>query len=184
MRFSSSAPACSASPRSSSASSLRVRRGIRRLLASALVSVCAMGQAAAQVVDPALRFRVMRTDHFAVYFHQGEERMAERLTVIAEETWRALQRPLGITPPRLTHVVLADQSESANGYATPVPYDTIVIYPVWPAGVEWDFEDWLRLAFTHEFTHIVHLDRSEGWARIARTIFGRAVYAFPNVFLP
>jgi hypothetical protein len=45
-------------------------------------------------------------------------------------------------------------------------------------------DDWLRLAFTHEFTHILHLDRSEGWARAVRSIFGRTPLAFPNVFLP
>jgi len=95
-----------------------------------------------------------------------------------------LQRPLGVVPPRLTHVVLADQTEFANGYATPLPYDTIVIYTVWPSAPEFVFDDWLRLAFTHEFTHIVHLDRSEGWARIARGIFGRTPYAFPNLYLP
>jgi len=110
--------------------------------------------------------------------------MARRLTTIAEETWRALQRPLGVQPPKLTHVVLADQSEFANGYATPFPYDTIVIYTIWPSGSEFDFADWLRLAFVHEFTHIVHLDRSEGWAHVARQIVGRAPYAFPNLFLP
>ena len=43
-----------------------------------------------------------------------------------------------------------------------------------------DFDDWLRLVFTHEFTHIVHLDRSEGWARAVRAIFGRTVIAFPE----
>jgi hypothetical protein len=163
---------------------LRVSRVFQRLIVSALVVVGAVARPAAQVFDPALKFHVLRTEHFAIYFHQGGERAAQRLTAIAEETWRTLQRRLDVAPPQLTHVVLADQSESANGYATPIPYDTVVIYPVWPAGSDWDFDDWLRLAFTHEFTHIVHLDRSEGWARIARDIFGRAFYAFPNVFLP
>jgi len=156
-----------------------------RAIAAALPLLLCAGTAwASALFDPALKFRTLRTRHFVIYYHQGEEPMARRLTIIAEETWRTLSRPLGVTPPPLTHVVLADQTEFANGYATPVPYDTVVIYPVWPAGAEWDFEDWLRLAFTHEFTHIVHLDRSEGWARIARNMFGRAVYAFPNVFLP
>ena len=80
--------------------------------------------------------------------------------------------------------MLADQTELFNGYATPVPYNTIVLYAVSPSGSSSDFDDWLRLVFTHEFTHIVHLDRSEGWARIARDIFGRTPYAFPNLFLP
>ncbi len=146
--------------------------------------VCAAARPSAQVFDPALRFRELPTEHFVIYFHRGEERIAQRLAAIAEETWRALEKPLGVTPPRLTHVVLADQTESANGYATPLPYDTIVIYPAWPSGSEFDFDDWLRIVFTHEFTHIIHLDRSEGWARVARSVFGRIGFGFPNLFLP
>ena len=154
--------------------------------AAALLIVLCLARTArgASRFDPALRFRVLTTDHFVIHFDRGEERAARRLAAIAEETWRALQRPLGVVPPRLTHVVLADQTEFANGYATPLPYDTIVVYTVWPSGSEFVFDDWLRLAFTHEFTHIVHLDRSEGWARIARGIFGRTPYAFPNLYLP
>ncbi len=148
-----------------------------------LVSVAATGHAAT-LFDPALKFRRLPTEHFVIYYHQGEERMAQRLAVIAEETWRTIEAPLRITLPRLTQVVLADQTELANGYATPLPYDTIVLYAATPSGAEFDFDDWLRLTFAHEFTHIVHLDRSEGWARPVRWVFGRAPIAFPNLFLP
>ena len=161
------------------------RRGAKALAAVALLSgTFTSAVHAANRFDPALRFRQIQTPHFIIYFHQGEDRLAHRLAVIAEETWRTLQQRFGVVPPPRTHVVLADQSEFANGYATPVPYDTVVIYTVWPPGTEFNFDDWLRLAFTHEFTHVVHLDRSEGWARIARAIFGRTSYAFPNLFLP
>jgi hypothetical protein len=158
-----------------------------RLQACALALLFAalpLPAASATLFDPALRFRVLPTEHFNIYFHQGEERMARRLASIAEETWRTVQRPLGVVPPRRTHVVLADQTELANGYATPLPYDTIVIFPVWPSGSDFEFDDWLRLSFTHEFTHIVHLDRSEHWARAVRSLFGRTPLAFPNLFLP
>ena len=129
---------------------------------------------------------MLSTEHFIVYFHQGEDRLAAHLAAIAEETWQNLRVPLGRTPPALTHVVLVDQTELANGSATPLPYDTIVVTAVWPAGSEFigNTDDWLRVAFTHEFTHIVHLDRSEGWARLVRGIFGRLPVAFPNLFLP
>jgi hypothetical protein len=151
----------------------------------AALVLCAAGPAAAAArFDPFLRFRVLATEHFIIYFDQGDERTARRLAPIAEETWRALQQPLGVAPPPRTHVVLADQTELANAFATPIPYNTVVIYTAWPPGSDFDFDDWLRLAFTHEFTHIVHLDRSEGWARIGRGIFGRAPYVFPNLFLP
>src|SRR5260370_17581329 len=115
---------------------------------------------------------------------QGAERVARRLGTTAEATWRALRTPPGVVHPAMGAVVLSDQTELWNGYATPLPRDTIVLYAVWPAGAELSFDDWLRIAFTHEFTHIVHLDRSEGWARGIPTVFGRTRYAFPNPFLP
>ncbi|MBI3491057.1 MAG: PD40 domain-containing protein [Acidobacteria bacterium] len=160
----------------------------RRLISALLVSAAlhAVSVEATGLFDPALRFRMLRTPHFIIYFHQGEDRLADRLAVIAEEAWRALQQPLGVKPPPLTHVVLVDQTEQSNGTATPVPYDTIVLNAAWPAGsaLIGDLDDWLRLAFTHEFTHITHLDRSEGWARALRNIFGRQPFTFPNLFLP
>ncbi|MBZ5559578.1 MAG: BamA/TamA family outer membrane protein [Acidobacteriia bacterium] len=161
----------------------------RRLISALLVSAAAFHGAsarAASLFDPALRFRALRTPHFVIYFHQGEDRMAGRLAVIAENAWQALQQPLGVKPPPLTHVVLADQTEQPNGTATPVPYNTIVINAVWPAGSEFigNLDDWLRLAFTHEFTHITHLDRSESWARALRAVFGRQPFVFPNLYLP
>jgi hypothetical protein len=82
---------------------------------------------AATQFDPALRFRVLSTDHFLIYFHQEEESLARRLAAVAEDTWRSLRQPLGVTPPRLTHVVLVDQTDLSNGSATPVPFDTIVV---------------------------------------------------------
>jgi WD40 repeat protein/surface antigen Omp85-like protein len=156
----------------------------RAIAALALLLAAASPIRAASLFDPKLKFRTLSTDHFVIHFHQGEDALAQRLAAIAEDAWQVLQRTLAVTPPRRTRVVLADQTDLANGYATPVPYDTIVIYTVTPSGTEFDFDDWLRLVFTHEFTHIVHLDRSEGWARAARAIFGRLPFAFPNLFLP
>jgi hypothetical protein len=161
-----------------------VPRRTSALLAAAIALACFDARLSAQTFDPALSFRSLATEHFIIHFHQGEAPLAQRLAGIAEETWHRLEQPLGLTPPRLTHVVLADQTELYNGYATPVPYNTVVLYAVTPSGSSSNFDDWLRLVFTHEFTHIIHLDRSEGWARIARNIFGRAPYAFPNLFLP
>ena len=44
--------------------------------------------------------------------------------------------------------------------------------------------DWLEVAFTHEYTHVLHLDRSRGFMRGVRGVFGRAPFVFPNLFLP
>jgi hypothetical protein len=161
----------------------------RRLTLALIASLAALGLVprAAETAtrfDPALRFKVLRTEHFRIYFHQGADRLAARLALIAELGWGALERPLGVRPPPLTHIVVADQTELSNAYATPLPYDTVVIYTSAPAGSEFDTDDWLQLVFTHEFTHILHLDRSESWAGAVRHVFGRTPIAFPNLFLP
>ncbi len=156
------------------------------LSTSLFVVALAASAGATTPFDPAHRFRTLETTHFSIHFHQGEEGMARRLAAIAEDVWRRLEPPLGVRPPPHTEVVLADWTELSNGFATPVPYDTVVVTAAWPSGAEFigRTDDWLRLVFTHEFTHIVHLDRSEGWARAVRQVFGRLPLAFPNVYLP
>src|SRR6266566_3425068 len=164
---------------------IRPRR-ISRLVLAAVVLAAALRADAATFLDPALHFRTLTTAHFILYFHQGEDHLAARLAIIAEDVWPRVGTALGVSAPRRTHVVLVDQTELANGFATPLPYDLIFITAAAPAGSEFigRTDDWLRLVFTHEFTHIVHLDRSEGWARIFRGIFGRTTVVFPNVWLP
>src|SRR5262245_18752666 len=157
------------------------------LLVSSVVLLAAASKVyGAAIVDPTYRFRTIHTDHFDIYFHQKEERLAERLSTIAEEVWHKLEARFGLSMPRNTHVVLADQTELSNGLATPLPYNTIVVTAAWPAGSEFigKTDDWLRLVFTHEFTHVMHLDRSVGWAKVVRGVFGRVPLAFPNLFLP
>src|SRR6185436_2869509 len=101
--------------------------------------------------DPAYRYRTLFTEHFSIHFHQGEEALARRLAAIAEDVWRRLGAPLGVQPPSHTNVVLVDQSDLSNGFATPFPYNTIVVTAAWPAGAEsiGKTDDWLRLVFSH-----------------------------------
>jgi WD40 repeat protein len=188
LTFASKPPACTKKSRYSVGKMLRIRNGmslIRLIVGLMLLGGGLPGAAAAQF-DPARRFHVLSTDHFLIYYHQDEDSLARRLASIAESTWTKLMQPLGVTPPPLTHVVLVDQTDVSNGSATPVPYNTIVVTAVWPAGSDFigNVDDWLRVVFTHEFTHIVHLDRSAGWARLIRGVFGRTSLAFPNLFLP
>lgn len=161
------------------ASRLQVVLGLFLLLGSARLE-------ASSFIDPALHFRTVATEHFLIHFHQGEEHLAARLVRIAEDVWPVVGRTLGVEAPKRTHVILADQTEIANGWATPVPYNTIFIPAAAPAGSEFigNERDWLRLVFIHEFTHIVHLNRSEGWARVFRHVLGRSPVTFPNLTLP
>ena len=164
-----------------------LRAAFRKHLAVLVVALLAASPVfAATRYDPGLRFRSITTPHFVIHFHQGEEPLARRLAAIVEDVHDALTRRMGRTPAGRTHVVLVDQSDQANGWATPLPYNLIEITAVEPVGTSLigNTSDWLRLVFTHEYAHVLHLDRSRGWARAARAIFGRTPLAFPNLTLP
>jgi WD40 repeat protein len=145
-----------------------------------------MHAAAASRYDPRLQFRVIRTPHFVIYFHRGEEALAVRLRGIVERVHDTLTARLETRPRGLTHVVLVDQDDSANGLATPYPYNTIELTAAapTPGAIIGNYDDWLTLVFTHEYTHILHLDRSEGWAKVARHVLGRSPLVLPNLYLP
>ncbi len=159
-----------------------------RILASLLILAClggASGVSAAGRYDPRLRFRTIRTAHFDVHAHQGEAALARRLAAIAERVRQKFVPELGVPRGRV-QVILVDQTDLANGWATPLPYDTIEIAAV-PPGPETligNSTDWLELVFTHEYTHILHLDRSRGLLQAVRRVFGRVPPAFANGFLP
>lgn len=165
--------------------SMRFRWSLLAPCVLAAIVTLATGRAAAQEVDPAYRFRTTRTAHFSIHFHEEAAPLAAELVEIAEATWQRFNVRPATPPPALTHIVLVDQSESSNGFASMLPRNTIVLYAAPPTAVGLlNPSDWLHTLFVHEFTHIVHLDRAEGWAQVAQLLFGRAVWTFPNTMLP
>jgi hypothetical protein len=158
-----------------------------RAIAALLLLLPSTAAAVAGPIDPRLEFRTTRTNHFVIHYHQGADAQAARLAAIAEEVHERLAGRAGPGhAARLTHVVLADQSDSPNGSATVVPWNAIVIHPAPPTGASFigNTADWLEYVFTHEYSHVVHLDRSRGWARALRAVLGRNPAAFPNLSLP
>ncbi|MEO8522122.1 MAG: hypothetical protein ABI603_12210 [Acidobacteriota bacterium] len=135
--------------------------------------------------DPRLRFRTISTARFDIHFHQGEERLAARLAGIVEEVAGEVDRHLG-APRGRVQVVLVDQSDQSNGWATVFPYNLIELAAVPPASRSTigNTSDWLRLVFIHEYTHIVHLEKSRGWLGGLTHVFGRVPLLYPNLFLP
>src|SRR3954471_19538080 len=108
--------------RTETAAAARARRAVTHPLAAiALLLTNVLPVGATGLVDPLLRFRQIRTTHFVIYFHAGEERLADRLAPICEEVRNRVARSLNSPAPDITHVILADQSEIANGWATPLP---------------------------------------------------------------
>ena len=167
-------------------SSVRARNSVCAVL-TVLAALAAWSGpvSAAERYDPKLRFRTIRTAHFDIHAHQGEEALARRLAAIAERVREQSRQALGLPRGRV-QVILVDQTDLANGWATPLPYNTIEITAASPAitSLIGNTTDWLELVFIHEYTHILHLDRTRGFMQGLRRVFGRVAVVFPNGFLP
>ena len=140
----------------------------------------------AQAVDPHLDWRTLTSAHFEVHYASPHRDNAERAIRIAERVHQRLSRALDWQPAERTHLVLSDETDFANGFATVVNINRSVLFmapPTSVGGLE-DFDNWLDLLITHEYVHVLHLDKAEGSASGLRDIFGRWILGFPNLFEP
>lgn len=96
----------------------RGRSLVAALVAWLVISALSSTARAATVVDPFWRFKRLTTPHFFIYFHQGEDSLADRLATIAEGVYADMATRFGWTLPARTHVILVDQADGANGWAT------------------------------------------------------------------
>ena len=157
----------------------------RFVCVATLVILAPMLAAASGRYDPRLRFQTISTTRFDIHYHQGEEAQARRLAALAETVAAELDATLG-RPSGRVQVILVDQSDLSNGWATPLPFNTIEIVAAAPGGdtLIGNTDDWLHIVFAHEYTHIVHLSRGQGWIGGLRRVFGRMPLLYPNLYLP
>lgn len=157
---------------------------MRSWLAVAALTFIAAHASFAQLA-PNADWRTLHTRHFRVHFAPALEQEARRAAVNAERAYAQLSAEL--VPPRgIIDLVVSDDVDYVNGYATPYPTNRIVVYahpPTDASGLR-DYEDWNALVVTHELTHIFHLDRTRGIWRLGQAIFGRNPLLFPNLYEP
>lgn len=137
-------------------------------------------------VDPDLNWKTIENKNIYVHYAQGNKALAERALAIAEAAHQRLTKELNWTPKDKTHLVLSDETDQPNGFASPLYFNRTVIFLAPPSHVNTleDFDDWLSTIIVHEYTHIVHLDKSAGAPEYLRKLFGRFFLLFPNLFQP
>ncbi len=137
-------------------------------------------------VDPALDWKTIESEHLYVHFADGNKKLAERVVAIAEKAHKRLSKEFNWIPQDKSHIVLSDETDQPNGFASPIFFNFTVIFLAPPTSVNTleDFDDWLTTIITHEYTHIIHLDKSAGSPEYLRNIFGRFLFLFPNLFQP
>lgn len=159
-------------------------RALRCALLAILGWIAPLATLAAQV-RPDLPWQTISSDRIRVHFTPELEELARRTLANAEFAYDQLAAELQ-TPRGIVDIVVADNVDFANGYATPFPSNRIVIYARPPVDERQlrNHADWNRTLVTHEMVHVFHLDRSRGWWSAAQWIFGRAAPLFPNTYAP
>jgi len=137
-------------------------------------------------VDPNLDWKTIESEHLYIHFSVGNKALAERALDVAEAAHSRLTNELNWHPVDKTHIVISDETDSPNGFASPIFFNRTVLFVAPPTSVNTleDFDDWLTTLIFHEYTHIVHLDKSAGSPEYLRNIFGRMFLLFPNLFQP
>ena len=125
--------------------------------------------------DPRFAWETLDTPHFEIHYHQGELQLALRVARLAEEAHARLSPILDHQPAERCQLVVQDDTDFANGNATPLFYNLIHAFapPPDPRGTLSDFDDPVWQLVSHEYTHILHLDTVRGVAYLTNQIFGK-----------
>jgi len=134
--------------------------------------------------DSDLDWKTLHTPHFKIHYHSGLEPQARTVVVIAEEVHARLTTYFDWVPQQKTDVILTDETDFANGSASPLPYNRMTLIVTPPDDGLMDHANWLELLIVHEYTHIIHLDRAEHNPQRLRSVLGRHFLLFPALYQP
>ncbi|MFP5503310.1 MAG: TolB family protein, partial [Candidatus Sericytochromatia bacterium] len=154
------------------------------LLAVLFALLVALPAEAASLFDPAIRWKTIVTPHFRVNFPEGYEDVAKRAAGYAEEAHQLLSPYLDEVPERRTELNLMDNQDMANGFGFPLPNNQIFIYLTSSSEDHFSgrYDSYLRDLLIHEYTHVLHLEKTAGLPAWINGFFGRSY--FPNMFQP
>ena len=109
---------------------------------------------------------------------------ARAIAVAAERAHATLTPALRHSPSGRTHVVLVDDTDGTNGFASVVPRNRVTLFASAPpdTSILADTDNWLFNLMSHEYTHIVHLDTIGGLPAVVNRLMGK-VWA-PNQAQP
>ncbi len=126
-------------------------------------------------MDPRFVWETLDTPHFEIHYHQGMYRYAQKVARAAELSHQRLVPLLDHEPAGRTQIVVQDDTDFANGNATPVLYNLIHAYAAPPDSRSTlaDFDDNVYELISHEYTHILHLDTVLGLPQAVNDVFGK-----------
>lgn len=137
------------------------------LLVTLLVLVGIVSASWAQFADynhPELQWFTFETAHFKIHYHAGTEWTAYEAARIAEAVYQPVTKLYDYEPPEKTTLIIRDTDDISNGAA--YYYDHKI--EIWATPLDFPLRgnhSWLRDVITHEFTHIISLQKSMKFGR-------------------
>lgn len=155
-------------------------------LISALWLSQAMANFAAWDIEEEGPWLVQESEHFVITYPASNVILANKSLNIAERVHHELLPFFGGSPEEKTQMVLVDDFDVSNGWATFFPFAQIRLYTSPPdsiSGLE-ESDDWLHTLIRHEYVHILHMEMASSSPDFLRDIFGRVVAFFPHAMTP
>ena len=142
---------------------------------------------------PEMRWQMIETDHFVYHYHQGTERTAKIIALIAEDIYSPVTLLYQYQPEEKIHFIVKDYDDYSNGGA--YFFDNKI--EIWSENLDYIMrgtKNWLRDVVTHEFTHMIQIRKSIKFSQTVPygflQIFGYepekredVVRGFPNVLV-
>ena len=119
-----------------------------------------------------------------IHYYEPLLDVARRVAASAERSHAVLVPVFGHAPEEKTLVVITDDIDGANGFASVIPRNRVQLFASAPTGLSSlnDHDDWIYGLVAHEYTHILHLDSIGGLPKLVNEIFGK-IWA-PNQVQP
>ncbi|MDH5526744.1 MAG: hypothetical protein OEY97_05490 [Nitrospirota bacterium] len=140
---------------------------------------------AAFLFAPGQEWWSISTPHFIIHYPAPLAERARSAAPLLEAAHARLTPRMEWTPANRTHVVITDDFDPANGMATALPFNLMILFASPPDGdtdLMLNPDGWMETLVTHEYTHILHLDRAEGLPGGLQQLFGRMPLLFPNAY--
>ena len=108
---------------------------------------------------PEIDWETFETDNFQIHFYEGSEGTAREGAFVAEKIYPFVTQLYEYEPAEKTDIVFLDTDDISNGAA--YYYDNKIL--IWASPMDFELRGshrWLQNVITHEFTHIVSMQKS------------------------
>ncbi len=137
---------------------------IKKLILLFITISLALAQDPFQYNHSELEWNTFETEHLLVHFHNGTRRTAQLVGKIAEDIYDPITNLYNHRPSGKIHFIIKDTDDYSNGGA--YFFDNKV--EIWAQNLDYVMrgtKDWLRDVVTHEFTHMISIQKAIKFSR-------------------